>query len=177
MPLITIDGVAPTVGPDCFIAAGAMVSGRVTLGARTSVWYNCVLRGDVEPLVFGEDCNLQDGAIFHGTSGLAGVTMGDRVSVGHNAVVHGARIGNDVLVGMSATVLDGSVVEDHVFIAAGSLVVPRSHLVSGFLYAGSPAVQKRPLSDRERLIIEGTWRTYGESAKQHRAALIAGGLI
>ena len=161
-------GFAPTIPSTAFVAAGAQVIGDVVLGDHASIWYNCVLRGDAGTIKVGENTNIQDGVILHGTSGRQGAEIGARVSVGHNAIVHACTIQHDVLIGMGATVLDEALVETDVFIAAGALVTPRSHLVSGFLYAGSPAVQKRPLNDMDRAIISFTWQHYAELAREHK---------
>jgi carbonic anhydrase/acetyltransferase-like protein (isoleucine patch superfamily) len=137
-----------TAGDDYYIAPGAHVIGDVTLGHNVSIWWNSVLRGDNDPMVIGDGCNVQDGCVLHADPGFP-LTLGENVSLGHMVMLHGCTIGNQVLVGMSSTLLDGVVVEDNVVIGAGSLVPPGKKLVSGYLYLGSPVKQVRPLTEDE----------------------------
>lgn len=149
-------GISPTLGANTYIDDWAVVIGDVVLGNDCSVWPHAVIRGDMHCIRIGQRCSIQDGAILHITH--AGpynpdgwsLTLGDDVTVGHRAVLHGCTIGSRVLIGIGSMVMDGAVIEDEVMLGAGSLVPPGKTLVSGFLYLGSPAKQARPLSIDER---------------------------
>lgn len=146
----------PQLGARVFVDPAATVIGDVALGADTSVWPGAVIRGDMHRIRVGARTSVQDNAVLHITHasdfnpGGFPLTIGDDVTIGHQACLHGATVGSRVLVGIGAIVLDGAVVEDDVVIAAGSLVPPGKTLVSGYLYVGSPCHQKRPLNDSER---------------------------
>lgn len=151
MPVIkTIRGKSPLIPSSCFIADNATVVGDVQMGEGCSIWFNAVVRGDVNRIVIGRDVNIQDGAVIHCTYEKTETHIGDRVSIGHNAIVHGCTIGDEVLVGMGAIVMDNAVVEPGVLIAAGAIVLENSRLESGFIYGGVPARKLKPL-DPEQL--------------------------
>ena len=133
-----LNGIAPKIGRNCFIAENAAIIGDVEIGDDCSIWYGAVLRGDVNPIRLGNRVNIQDGAVLHTLHRKSVVEIGDDVSVGHNAVVHGARVGSNVLVGMGAVILDGAEVADGTVIAAGAVVLSNSRLEPG-VYAGVPA--------------------------------------
>src|SRR5580698_1258338 len=124
MGLYALGDIVPTLGRDVFLADNAIVIGDVHLGDEASVWFGAVLRGDYFPIRVGARTNIQDNAVLHITAGQAATTIGDDVTIGHAAIVHGCTIGNRCLVGMGSTVLDGAVVGDDSFVAAGSLVTP-----------------------------------------------------
>jgi len=150
-------GVLPTVDESSFVASNATVIGKVTVGPKSSIWYNAVIRGDVADISIGEGSNIQDGSVIHcqgegGGKSEFRTTIGDGVSVGHMAMLHGCTIGNNVLIGMKATVLDGAVVEDNAFVAAGALVTGGKVVKSGQMWAGTPAKFFRELTPKE---IEG----------------------
>jgi carbonic anhydrase/acetyltransferase-like protein (isoleucine patch superfamily) len=158
----------PVVGVDAFVAATASVIGNVTLGARASVWYGTVLRGDVGAITIGDDTNLQDNCVVHVTTDRFDTHVGARVTVGHGVILHGCRIGDDVLVGMGAMVMDGAVIEPWSMVAAGALVTPGTRIPTGMLAIGRPARVARELRDVERAqIVDGT-RTYCQLARLHR---------
>jgi len=138
----------PAVDPDTFIAEGARLVGAVTLQAGVSVWYNCVLRADVAEIVVGRDSSLQDNCTVHVDFGRSTV-LGDRVTVGHGAVLHACTIEDDSIIGMGAVVLDGAVIRKGTIIAAGALVPPRKTYPPGSLVLGSPAAVARTLSPEE----------------------------
>ncbi|UJF24338.1 gamma carbonic anhydrase family protein [Suttonella sp. R2A3] len=146
----------PQLAPSAWVDVQALVVGQVSLAESVSVWPMAVLRGDVGKISVGARTNIQDGAVVHVTHASEYIPqgrdtqIGEDVTVGHSAVIHACTIGDCVLVGMNATVLDGAVVEDEVLIAAGSLVPPGKRLASGWLYAGNPAKPMRELSDEER---------------------------
>lgn len=147
---------SPIIGQNTWIHPTATVIGKVNLGDDVSVWPSAVIRGDVHHITLGNRSNVQDGAVIHAThpsqynaDGYA-TTIGDDVTIGHNATLHGCTIGNRVLIGMGAIVLDGTIVPDEVMIAAGALVPMNKTLDSGYLYIGNPAKAVRVLSDKER---------------------------
>jgi len=128
----------PKIGPNCFLAETAVIIGDVEIGADCSIWYGAVLRGDVNPIKIGDRVNIQDGAVLHTTHNDSVVEIGNDVTVGHNAIVHGAKVGNNVLVGMGAILLDHAQIPDNTIIGAGALVSIRAQLEPG-IYAGIPA--------------------------------------
>ncbi|HHS95685.1 MAG TPA: gamma carbonic anhydrase family protein [Phaeodactylibacter sp.] len=147
MPIIkTIRQHSPTWGKNCYIAENATIVGEVTMGDHCSVWFQAVIRGDVNSITIGNKVNIQDAAIIHCTYQKAKTTIGDNVSIGHRAIVHGCTIGNNVLVGMGAIVMDHAIVEDNVLIAAGAVALENSHLKTGGIYAGVPAKRVKELS-------------------------------
>jgi carbonic anhydrase/acetyltransferase-like protein (isoleucine patch superfamily) len=150
--LIPYNNKSPILGRDVFIAEGAAVVGDVSLGDRSSVWYQVVLRGDLMPVRVGEETNIQDGSILHVTHDHWPCVVGSRVTIGHGAIVHACTVEDECLIGMGAVILDAAVVERHSLVAAGSVVRPGFRVPSGQLVAGNPAKVKRALSDRE---IEG----------------------
>lgn len=133
-----VRGIDPKIGKRCFIADNAVVVGDVVMGDDCSIWYSAVLRGDVNSIRLGNRVNIQDGAVLHTLHNRSVVEIGNDVSVGHNAVVHGAKIGNNVLVGMGAILLDNAVIADNTIIAAGAVVLSDKVLEPG-VYAGIPA--------------------------------------
>ncbi|MDT0400817.1 MULTISPECIES: gamma carbonic anhydrase family protein [Streptomyces] len=166
--LITgIGGREPKIDEDAFVAPTASVIGDVTLGAGASVWYGAVLRGDVERISVGASSNVQDNCTLHADPGFP-VSVGERVSIGHNAVVHGATVGDDCLIGMGATVLNGAVIGAGSLVAAQALVPQGMVVPAGSLVAGVPAKVRRELSaeEREGLTLNGT--LYAELAGAHR---------
>ena len=144
---------SPSWGDNCFIAPNATIVGDVVMGNNCSVWFNAVIRGDVNSISIGNDSNIQDGAVIHATYQKASTTIGNRVSVGHNAIVHGCTLKDHVLVGMGAIVMDDVVVEEYCIIAAGSVVLERTICESGFLYAGTPAKKIKPVTEEQRALL------------------------
>lgn len=147
MIIKTLNGKTPIVGANAFVADNAALIGDVTIGENCSIWYGAVLRGDVGAIRIGNGSNVQDGAVLHGTLGVSETVLGENVSVGHNAVVHGAKIGNDVLIGMGAVVMDNAAIPDGTVIAAGAVILANSVLEPG-IYAGVPAKKVKDASDR-----------------------------
>jgi carbonic anhydrase/acetyltransferase-like protein (isoleucine patch superfamily) len=144
----------PQWGDNCFIAPNATIVGDVQLGNNCSVWFNAVIRGDVNNITIGNDSNIQDGAVIHATYQKAATTIGNRVSVGHNAIVHGCTLKDHILIGMGAIVMDHAVVEPYCIIAAGAVVLENSICESGFLYAGMPAKKIKPVTDAQRALLD-----------------------
>ena len=146
MPLIIpVRGFTPNFGNNCFLAENATIIGDVSTGDDCSVWFQAVVRGDVNFIRMGNKVNIQDGAIVHGTYQKAGTIIGNNVSIGHRAIVHGCTIADNVLVGMGAIVMDNAVVEENVLIAAGAVVLENSRLEAGHIYAGVPAKKVKPV--------------------------------
>ncbi|MFD5569223.1 gamma carbonic anhydrase family protein [Streptomyces cadmiisoli] len=166
--LITgIGGREPKIDPEAFVAPTATVIGDVTLGAGASVWYGAVVRGDVERISVGASSNVQDNCTLHADPGFP-VAVGERVSIGHNAVVHGATVEDDCLIGMGATVLNGAVIGAGSLVAAQALVPQGMRVPPGSLVAGVPAKVRRELTaeEREGVTLNGT--LYAELARSHR---------
>ncbi|AIJ17131.1 gamma carbonic anhydrase family protein [Streptomyces violaceoruber] len=169
--LITgIGGKDPKVDAEVFVAPTASVVGDVTLHAGASVWYGAVLRGDVERISVGADSNVQDNCTLHADPGFP-VTVGERVSIGHNAVVHGATVEDDCLIGMGATVLNGAVIGAGSLVAAQALVPQGMRVPPGSLVAGVPAKVKRELTEEERQGVTLNGTMYAALAGQHRDAV------
>ncbi|WP_406433231.1 gamma carbonic anhydrase family protein [Streptomyces sp. NBC_00631] len=165
--IMGIGGREPRVEADVFVAPTASVIGDVTLEAGASVWYGAVIRGDVEKITVGAQANVQDNATLHADPGFP-VSVGERVSIGHNAVVHGATVEDDCLIGMGATVLNGAVIGAGSLVAAQALVPQGMVVPAGSLVAGVPAKVRRELSreEREGVTLNGTF--YAELAEAHR---------
>src|ERR1700761_7164015 len=154
MPLILpVKEKSPVWGNDCFIAENATIVGDVIMGDNCSVWFNAVIRGDVNYIKIGNNTNIQDGAVIHATYLYAATTIGSNVSVGHNALVHGCTLKDNVLVGMGAIVMDNAVVEEYVIIGAGSVVLENTIGESGYLYAGIPAKKIKPITGEQRAML------------------------
>ncbi len=133
-----LNGIKPIIGENCFLAENAVIVGDVVMGDDCSIWYSAVLRGDVNKIILGDRVNIQDGAVLHTLYQKSIVEIGNDVSVGHNAIIHGAKVGSNVLVGMGAILMDNVVVPDNTIIAAGAVVLSNTVLEPG-IYAGVPA--------------------------------------
>lgn len=141
-----VNGHAPIIGEDCFIAENATIVGEVSMGEKCSIWFNAVLRGDVHFIKMGDKVNVQDGAVIHCTYQKSPTTIGNNVSIGHNAIVHGCTIQDNVLIGMGAIVMDDCVIESNSIIAAGAVVVKGTRVPSGTIFAGMPAKKLKEVS-------------------------------
>ncbi|MGW9631139.1 gamma carbonic anhydrase family protein [Agromyces sp. NPDC055520] len=165
--IVTLAGIAaPVLDETAFVAAGAVIVGDVRLAARSSVWYNAVLRAEAEPISIGEDSNLQDTVVCHVDAGYP-LTVGSGVSVGHGAVLHGCTIEDHSLIGMSATVLNGAVIGAGSLVAAGAVVLEGTVVPPGSLVAGVPAKVRRELSDDERAGIQRNAASYLTHVQEH----------
>lgn len=168
--VVTLPGIpAPRIHPDAFVADGARIIGDVEIAAGASVWYNAVIRAERAPVVIGERSNVQDGAALHVDAG-SGVTIGADVSIGHNAVVHGCRIGDGSLVGMGAVVLSGAVIGSQSLVAGGAVVLSGSDVPPASLVAGVPAAVRRSLSDAEIEGLRLNAETYTRYIELHSGA-------
>lgn len=165
-------GRAPDLARAAFVAANATVLGDVTLGARSSVWYGCVLRGDINAIAIGEGTNVQDGTIVHLADDY-GVRVGNYTTIGHAAIIHACDIGDECLVGMGSTVLDGAQIGDRCIIGANALVTQRFVAPPGSMILGAPAKVVRPLTDEEQRGLRRWAEKYIAVAQAH-AALSAG---
>ena len=134
-----VKGKHPKISEDCYIAENATIVGEVSIGTQCSVWFNAVVRGDVHYIKIGNKVNIQDGAVIHATYKKSPTTIGNNVSIGHNAIVHGCTIHDNVLIGMGSIVMDDCVIESNSIIAAGAIVTKNTRVESGSIYAGIPA--------------------------------------
>ena len=148
MPIIKpVNGKSPEIPEDCFIAENATIVGDVRLGNQCSVWFNAVIRGDVHYIKIGNKVNVQDGAVIHATYKVSPTNIGNSVSIGHNAIVHGCTIHDNVLIGMGSIVMDDCVVESNSIIAAGAVVTKNTRVEAGSIYAGIPAKKVKDISE------------------------------
>lgn len=161
MPLILpVKEKNPRIGDNCFIAENATIVGDVVIGKECSVWFTAVIRGDVNSIQIGDRTNIQDGVIIHCTYKKAATIIGDDVSIGHRAIIHGCRINNKTLIGMGAIVMDDAVIEEGCIIAAGAVVLEKTICEAGHLYAGIPAKKIKRLSDTQIENLERTAANY-----------------
>jgi carbonic anhydrase/acetyltransferase-like protein (isoleucine patch superfamily) len=144
--ILPVRGITPVFGEDCYIAENATIVGEVITGNQCSFWFNAVVRGDVHYIKMGNKVNVQDGAIIHCTYQKAPTNIGNNVSIGHRAIVHGCTIHDNVLIGMGAIVMDNVVVESNSIIAAGAVVLENTIVKSGSIYAGVPAKKVKEVS-------------------------------
>jgi carbonic anhydrase/acetyltransferase-like protein (isoleucine patch superfamily) len=159
----------PEIAPDAFVAANATLIGRVEVGARANIWYGCVLRGDLAAIHVGALTNVQDGTVVHVSSVKGGDTwIGERVTIGHLALIHACRLEDGCFVGMKACVMDGAVVETGAWIAAGAVVTPGKRVKRGELWAGTPARFLRAVAAEEARYIETLPERYAALADEHR---------
>lgn len=155
-----VRGFEPRFGQNCFLAETAVVVGEVVTGDNCTVWFNAVVRGDVNSITIGDNSNIQDGAVIHGTFEKAKTVIGSNVSIAHNAVVHGCTLEDNVLVGMGAIVMDDCVVGANSVIAAGAVVLPGTKIPSGSVYAGVPARRVKDIGEDMKAVIIRTAKNY-----------------
>ncbi|MEH6403198.1 MAG: gamma carbonic anhydrase family protein [Sneathiella sp.] len=166
--VISFKGVTPDIDETAYIAPSADVIGDVVIGEKSSIWFNCVVRGDVNYIRVGKRSNIQDGTVLHVSNGTHPTIVGDDVLVGHNCIIHGCTLENGSFVGMGTTVLDGVVVESGGMVAAGALVTPNKRVPSGQLWGGSPAKRLRDLSDEEVKNLTSGAKHYAELAQIYK---------
>ncbi|MCQ2224801.1 MAG: gamma carbonic anhydrase family protein [Paludibacteraceae bacterium] len=145
----SVRGFTPKIAEDVFLADNATVIGDVEIGEGSSIWFNTVLRGDVNSIRIGKNVNIQDGSVLHTLYQKSTIEIGDNVSVGHNATIHGAKVCDNVLVGMGSTILDGAVIGENSIIAANALITPNTVVEPGSLYAGVPAKKLKDVSPEQ----------------------------
>ncbi len=160
----------PRIAAGAWVSPAAEVIGAVEIGEDASIWPGAVLRGDLEPIVIGARSNIQDGTVVHTTGGVCACEIGEDVTVGHRAILHGCRVDGPALVGMGAIVMDEAHVPAWCIVAAGALVPEGKSLESGWLYVGAPAKPRRRLTDAERAFLSESARHYVELARAHRAS-------
>jgi len=163
--------IRPVIAADVFVAPNAAIIGDVEIGAGSSIWYGCVLRGDVASIRVGARVNIQDGTIVHVSSVSGGTVIGDDVSIGHMALIHACTLESGSFVGMGAIVMDGAVVESGGFVAAGSLVTPGKRVLAGQLWSGRPARFTRMLDEEDVALMRATGAGYVALAEAHRQSL------
>jgi carbonic anhydrase/acetyltransferase-like protein (isoleucine patch superfamily) len=172
MAVFALKGVTPKLGKGVFVAPNASVIGDVVVGDESSVWFGTVVRGDVFPIRIGHRTNVQDNAVVHVTGGQAATTIGDDVTIGHIALIHGCTIGNRCLIGMGSILLDGAIIEDECLVAAGSLVPPRMRIPTRSLVMGRPAKVVRTLAQGDLEHIREAGSLYVSYARDFIAGLV-----
>ncbi len=165
----SFQGIYPTIAPTAFVAHNATVIGNVELGEHSSIWYACVVRGDIDRIRIGSETNIQDGSILHVTGGRFPLTIGNRITMGHRVLAHGCTIGDHCLIGMGAIVLDGAVIGENSIVAAGAVVAEGMIVPPRTLVAGVPAKVKRAVTDEEIDRIAEGWQHYVELAGIYRS--------
>lgn len=165
--ILPYNGVSPVIDAAAYIAETAVLTGAVEIGAESSVWYGCVLRGDVNHIRIGQGVNIQDGTVVH-TSRLYPCVIEDRVSIGHMALIHACTLEQGCFVGMKACIMDGATVERGAFVAAGSLVTPGKRVPAGELWAGQPARFVRKISEKDQAIMDYTQPNYVKLSRQYK---------
>ncbi|WP_144605342.1 gamma carbonic anhydrase family protein [Algoriphagus algorifonticola] len=158
--IMEVNGKSPQMGKECWLAPNATLVGDVIMGDNCTVWFNAVIRGDVHEIRIGNDTNIQDGAVIHCTYKKAGTYIGNRVSIAHNAIVHGCTIHDDVLIGMGAVVMDGAIVHSGAVIAAGAIVLANTVVEPNSIYAGMPAKKVKDTGPEMLEVIERTAKNY-----------------
>ncbi|HIF09420.1 MAG TPA: gamma carbonic anhydrase family protein [Sneathiellales bacterium] len=172
--ILPFEDLRPRLADGVFVGAGAEVIGDVEIGADSSIWYNCVLRGDVNFIRIGAGTNIQDGTVVHVSRRTHGTTIGNNVTVGHMALVHGCVLEDRCFIGMRTTVMDGCIVEEEAMLAAGALLTPGKRVPKGQLWAGAPAKYKRDITPEERAYFDETASHYANLAQKHAASQAAG---
>jgi carbonic anhydrase/acetyltransferase-like protein (isoleucine patch superfamily) len=169
--ILPFRSIRPMIAADAFVAPNAAIIGDVEIGPESSIWFSCVLRGDLAPIRVGARVNIQDGTVLHVSSLLPGGTViGDDVSIGHMALIHACTLESGSFVGMGAIVMDGAVVESGAMVAAGALVTPGKRVPAGQLWSGRPARFARPVGDEDRQMLAGITEGYVALAKAHHGS-------
>ena len=160
--------ISPQIDTKAFVAEGAKIIGDVTVGMESSIWYNCVLRGDVDSIIIGTGTNVQDATVIH-TSRFNGKTIiGNNVTIGHTAIIHACKIMDMAFIGMGAIIMDNVIVEPYGFVAAGTLIPPGKIVKSYQLWAGTPGKLIRQLTEKEIFLIDDSYKHYVKLAKKHK---------
>ncbi|MCL5037507.1 MAG: gamma carbonic anhydrase family protein [Chloroflexi bacterium] len=166
--LIPFGGKSPRLGENVFIAPGAYLIGDVSLGDNTNIWFGAVIRGDLNPVVLGSGCTVQDNCVIHVSGKEGGGTyLGNGVTVGHGAVLEGCRVGDNAVLGMNSVVLPGAVIGENVMLAAGAVVLPGQEIPPGCLAAGTPAVPKKEISGDSLERVKNTAARYVKLASRY----------
>lgn len=162
-------GITPQIANTCFIAENTSIIGDVSIGQGTSVWYGTTIRGDVNIIRIGNDTNIQDGTVIHVATFGNGTHIGDRVTIGHQALLHDCTIHDEAYIGMQSCIMDGAMVESRAFVAAGSLVTAGKVIPTGQLWAGRPAKYMRDLTEEDYKLIDWSWVHYKKVADGHKS--------
>jgi carbonic anhydrase/acetyltransferase-like protein (isoleucine patch superfamily) len=170
-PIYALDGVAPTIAPDAFVAPNAAVIGDVVIGSESGIWFSCLLRGDMNIIRIGARTNVQDGTVIHVDSGALATHIGDDVTIGHGSIIHACTLQNRAFVGNGAIVLDGAIIEEDGFLGAGAVLTPGKVVKPFELWAGIPAKPIRVMSEEERRRYDRNSETYRQLAARFRAGL------
>jgi len=165
--IIAFRGIYPKIDASAFIAPNAMIIGDVEIGAGSGIWYNCLVRGDINIIRIGKNSNIQDGTVIHVDRKKYGAFIGDNVTVGHMCLIHACTLENNSMVGMSATVMDGAVVESGALVAAGALVPPGKIIPAGEMWAGTPARFVRKLRPSDQEMLDDIWPGYRDLADEY----------
>jgi carbonic anhydrase/acetyltransferase-like protein (isoleucine patch superfamily) len=152
--ILPVNNIYPQIPDDCFIAENSTIVGDVKFGNNCSVWFNAIIRGDVHSIDIGDRTNIQDGAVIHCTYQKAKTVIGNDVSIGHRAIVHGCTVHDHVLIGMGAIVMDHAVINEYCIIAAGSIILENTICESGYIYAGSPAKKIKAISEDQKKLLD-----------------------
>lgn len=152
--ILPVNNIHPQIPNDCFIAENSTIVGDVKFGNNCSVWFNAIIRGDVNSIEIGDRTNIQDGAVIHCTYQKAKTIIGNDVSIGHRAIVHGCTVHDHVLIGMGAIVMDNAVINEYCIIAAGSIILENTICESGYIYAGSPAKKIKAISEDQKKLLD-----------------------
>lgn len=171
MALYRLGNLSPQLGSSAWAAPSADLIGDVQLGARASVWFGAVLRGDNTPLILGDETNFQDGSVGHSDADFP-LTIGARVTVGHQAILHGCTIANDCLIGMGTRILNGAMIEAECIVGAGALITEGKHFERGSLIVGTPARVVRQITDDERQLLRMSAAHYAEKAQRYAEQLV-----
>ena len=171
--IMALNGTAPAIDPTAFIAPGSRIIGDVRIGAASSIWYNCVLRGDVQSIRVGARTNIQDGTVVHVTTRLHPTEIGDDVLIGHLAMIHGCKLHDRSFVGLGAIVMDGCEIEPTGMLAAGAMLTPGKRIAAGEMWAGRPAKYVRHLRAEEMASHRAGVAAYVENARDHARAVKA----
>lgn len=161
-------GKSPIIHPTCFIAQGVVIIGDVEIGEYTNIWYGCVIRGDVNTIRIGKRTNIQDGTVVHVTRKTGPTVIGDNITIGHSVLLHACTLENDSFVGMHSTVMDGAVVQSNAMLAAGALLAPNKTVLTGHIWAGSPARYMRDLKQEELDYIGISASNYAKLGQEYK---------
>ncbi len=171
MHVLPYRGVWPSVSETAFVAPGVSLIGDISVGEESSIWFGATLRGDVQPIRIGDRTSIQDGSVVHATDGWVPTFVGDDCVVGHGVILHGCTIGNRVLVGMGAIIMDDAKIGDDCVIGAGALITARTEIPAGSMVLGSPGKVRRPLSDTEKASILLGSAHYVRKTKEYRGII------
>ena len=171
MTIIAFNGTSPAIAADAFVAPGARIIGNVTIGAHASIWYNCVVRGDVGAITIGARTNIQDGSVVHVTGGKYNTVIGEDCLIGHLAMIHGCTLENHAFVGLGAIVMDGCVIETDAMLAAGAMLTPGKTIPAGQMWGGRPARFMRELNESWSIGNQMAVAHYVRNGAAHKSAV------